>query len=60
MWRGCAGHKGCGWVSEKREEQKKERERESWGFDERDGFVLFFPVRVMERERERERETLRT
>ena len=25
MWQGCVGHEGCDWVSEKREEQRRER-----------------------------------
>ena len=38
----------------RREKNRVRRERESWwGFEEREGFVLFFPVRERERERER-------
>ena len=57
MWRGYARQEGCGWVFEKRVEQGKERENVG-GFlkREREGFViLFFLVRVIERESESER-----
>ena len=51
----------AGYLRREKNRGRRERERESWwGFKEREGFILFFPVRVMERERERERETLRT
>ena len=47
----------AGYLRREKNRRRRERERESWwGFDERDGFVLFFPVRVIEKKRERERE----